>query len=346
MPHTAGRAHLKRIAGTVLGLYGLILVLVILVVVFALLNPNFLTVANFKNLLEQNAVLAVVAVGITFAIISRNIDLSPGSLIALTCVIVAFTFKACGSIWLGLLAGLLVIVLVYLFNAFLIARLGLDPLIVTLAAWIWARGLAISLTKANSIIVRDPYIDFMNNTAIFGVLSPPLILIIVAYAVGWALLNRTKLGRYCFAIGGSERAAIAAGIDTGRYKMLMFMVIGIFAAVGAAITLSRLGAAAPNAAYGLELDAIVAVIIGGNPFQGGQGSLRRTFTGVLFIAFLNNGLNNLGMRDSYFYLYKGLAIVLALLLDVIGQGLLKTGKAESEAISVEPVRMRPPEGGR
>lgn len=320
---------LTQLIGAALGLYGLVLILMVLVIVFALLNRNFLTVSNFKNLLEQNSALAVVAVGITFAIVSRNIDLSPGSIIALTGVIIALIFKALGSLWVAILCGFAASILLYVFNALLIARLGLDPLIVTLAAWIWARGLAISLTKANSIFVRSPFIDFMNTSALFGVFSPFLFLILIAYLVGWVILNRTKLGRYTLVIGGDERAAIAAGIDTGFYKILIFGLIGVFAAVGTVITLSRLGAAAPNAAYGLELDAIVAVIIGGNPFQGGEGSLRRTFTGVLFIAFLNNGLNNLGMRDSYFYLYKGLAIVLALLFDVIGHRLLKTEKPDA-----------------
>jgi ribose/xylose/arabinose/galactoside ABC-type transport system permease subunit len=312
-----------RIVGTVFGLYGLILILVVLVILFAVLNPNFLTVSNFKNLLEQNSALAIVAIGITFAIASRNIDLSPGSIIVLTSVVIAMVFTQTGSIGVAILCGLAASVCLYVFNALLIARLGLDPLIVTLAAWIWARGLAISLTKANSIIVRSPFVDFMNTSALFGIVSPPLALCAIAYAIGWVVLHRTKLGRYTLAIGGDEPAAMAAGINTGFYKILIFALIGVCVALGAVITMSRLGAAAPNAAYGLELDAIVAVIIGGNAFQGGEASLRRTFTGVLFIAFLNNGLNNLGMRDSYFYLYKGLAIVLALLFDVVGHRLLR-----------------------
>jgi ribose/xylose/arabinose/galactoside ABC-type transport system permease subunit len=326
-------ASLTYLFGTALGLYGLVLILIVLVVIFALLNPNFLTVSNFKNLLEQNSTLAIVAVGITFAIVSKNIDLSPGSITALTGVLVALVFRSVGSLWFAILCGFAAAILIYTLNALLIARFRIDPLIVTLAAWIWARGLAISLTRANSITVRSPFIDFMNSAALFGVLSPPIFLIAIAYAAGWVILNRTKLGRYALAIGGDERAAIAAGIDTGFYKVLIFGLIGVCVGVGTVITVSRLGAAAPNAAFGLELDAIVAVIIGGNPFQGGEGSLRRTFTGVLFIAFLNNGLNNLGMRDSYFYLYKGLAIILALLLDVIGHGLLRSARAVASTAS-------------
>ena len=123
--------------------------------------------------------------------------------------------------------------------------------------------------------------------------------------------------------GAQTGASTAASVIAAVGGKVAVMMIGVCVAVGAVITMSRLGAAAPNAAYGLELDAIVAVIIGGNAFQGGEASLRSTFTGVLFIAFLNNGLNNLGMRDSYFYLYKGLAIVLALLFDVVGHRLLR-----------------------
>jgi len=317
----------RRSFGTFLGEYGLVAMLVILMGIFTLLNPTFLTFANLRTVLEQNATLAIVAVGMTFAIISRNIDLAPGSVIALTGVIIAIVFTATGSIYLGILAGFVASIVVYLFNGIIIARVGINALIVTLAAWIWARGLAISLTKADSIVVRDPLIDFMNTAQILGI-SAPIVLIALAYLVGWFLLHHTRLGRYTFAIGGDERAAIEAGVDTTFWKISMFGMMGFFVAVGAVLTLSKLGTSAPDAAYGLELDAIVAVIIGGNPFQGGYGSLRRTFIGVLFIAVLNNGLNNLGMRDSYFYLYKGIAIILALFFDVLSRRLLKGQEIE------------------
>lgn len=317
----------RRSFGTFLGEYGLVAMLVILMGIFTLLNPTFLTFDNLQTVLEQNATLAIVAVGMTFAIISRNIDLAPGSVIALTGVIIAIVFTATGSIYLGILAGFAASIALYLFNGIIIARIGINALIVTLAAWIWARGLAISLTQADSIVVRDPFIDFMNTAQFIGI-SPPIVLIALAYLLGWFLLHHTRLGRYTFAIGGDERAAIEAGVDTTFWKIAMFGMMGFFVAIGAVLTLSKLGTSAPDAAYGLELDAIVAVIIGGNPFQGGYGSLRRTFIGVLFIAVLNNGLNNLGMRDSYFYLYKGIAIILALFFDVLSRRLLKGQETE------------------
>ena len=317
-----GHISIAYVVGKFLGTYSLMVMLALLFAIFATVNKNFLTLANLKALLEQNSVLAIIAVGMTFALISRNMDLAPGSIIVLSDVIIGLVFTCTGNIWLGIVCGMLTAIVVDLFDGLLIGKVGMDPLIVTLAAWIWARGLAISLTRANSIVVRDPVVTFLNSAQVLGI-TPPIVLIVVGFAFGWFVLNRTRLGRYTYALGGDERAARQAGIDTGLYKVLLFAMLGLLAGMGSVVTLSRLGAAAPDATYGLELDAIVSVIIGGNPFQGGEGSLRRTAFGVLFIAVLNNGLSTLGMRDASFYAYKGLTILIALSFDVISRQLLK-----------------------
>ena len=302
--------------------YVLLGMLLILIAIFTTLNPRFLTFANFASLLDQNAALFVISVGMTFAIISQNIDLSPGSLIALCGTVVGLVFTSSGSFALGLFAGFMVAMVIELFNATLIAYLRISPLIVTLAAWIWARGLAISLTGANSIAIIDPFIDFMNQPIILGI-TPPILLAGLVYLAGGFILSKTRLGRYTTAMGSDERVTIQAGVDTRRYKLLMFAFFGILVGVGTIITVGRLGAATPNAAYGLELDAIVAVIIGGNPFQGGEGNLLRTGIGALFISVLNNGLSILGMLDSQIAVYKGATILLALLLGTISLRLLR-----------------------
>ncbi len=302
--------------------YILLIMLLILIAVFTALNAHFLTFANFASLLDQNAALFVISVGMTFAIISQNIDLSPGSLIALCGTVVGLVFSSSGSIALGLFAGFVVAIVLELFNATLIAYLRINPLIVTLAAWIWARGLAISLTGANSIAIADPFIDFMNQPLLLGI-TPPILLAALAYLVGWFILNKTRLGRYSIAMGSDERVTIQAGVDTRRYKLLLFAFFGVLIGFGTMITIGRLGAATPNAAYGLELDAIVAVIIGGNPFQGGEGNLLRTGIGALFISVLNNGLSILGMLDSQIAVYKGATILLALLLGTTSLRLLR-----------------------
>lgn len=302
--------------------YGLLVMLVVLFILFTALNARFLTLANITTLLSQNAAMMMVAVGMTFAIISRNIDLAPASIIALSGTVLGLVFTATGSLILAIAAGFATAITVEVFNALLIARVGINPLIVTLTCWIWARGLAVSVTGAESISVQHPFIDFMNAPLLLQI-TPPIVLTVVAFLAGGFVLNRTRLGRYTFAMGSDERATIQAGVPTAKYKLMMFAMFGVLVGVAMLITVSRLGAAAPDAAYGLELDAVVAVIIGGNPFQGGEGKLRRTLIGALFIAVLNNGLSNLGMLDAQIATYKGAAIILALLFGVVAAWLLK-----------------------
>lgn len=302
--------------------YGLLAALVALMVIFASLNPRFLTLVNLTTLLEQNSALFIIAVGATFAIISQNLDLAPASVLALSGVALGVVHQASGSLALGIIAGFAVAIVVELFNALLIVRAGINPLIVTLACWIWARGLAVSFTGANSISVRDPMLDALTRPLLFEI-SPAILLGILTFAAGGFILARTRLGRYTYAMGSDERATVQAGVPTGKYKLMLFALFGVLVSLAMLVTVSRLGAAAPDAAYGLELDAIVAVIIGGNSFLGGEGNMRRTLIGALFIAVLNNGLGNLGMLDAQIAVYKGAAILLALLFGTFSKRLVK-----------------------
>lgn len=312
----------RAIIGRVLQTYGLVLMTGMMVTIFAVLNDNFLTLSNFQNILEQNAALAIVAVGVTFGIISTAIDLSPASAIALTGVVIAVVFRDTGNIMLGLACGMVTAVLIGLFNGTLIAKVNINPVIVTLAALIWARGLALALTEKDSIVIQSPFVGFMNNRFL-GLISPPMILIVLAYLFGFFMLYKTKLGRYTYALGGDEVATKQAGVPTDLYKIGIFVMGGMFVGIAAIITVSRMGAAQPNAVFGLELDAIAAVIIGGTSLTGGEGGLGKTMIGVLFMAILNNGLSTLGMRDAYFYFYKGLVILLALFFEVMSRQLLR-----------------------
>lgn len=305
--------------------YGLVGALALLIVLFTALNPRFLTLANLTTLLEQNAALFIIATGATFAILSQNIDLSPASVLALAGVLLGLTFQATGNLLLAILAGFAGAVLVELINALLIVRGGINPLIVTLACWIWARGLAVSLTAANSISVRDPLLDALRRP-LFMEISPAILLSFAVFAIGGFILARTRLGRYTYAMGSDERATVQAGVPIGKFKLIMFAFFGVLVGLAMLVTVSRLGAAAPDAAYGLELDAIVAVIIGGNSFLGGEGNMRRTLIGALFIAVLNNGLGNLGMMDAQIAVYKAAAILLALLFGTLSTRLATGGR--------------------
>jgi ribose/xylose/arabinose/galactoside ABC-type transport system permease subunit len=305
--------------------FSLALMTLAMIAIFAVVNDNFLTLSNLQNILEQNAALAIVAVGVTFGIISRVLDLSPGSAIALAGVVMGLAFQATQNIVIALLAAVGTTLLIGLFNGTLIALTDLNPVIVTLAAYIWARGLALALTEKASIVIQSPLVGFMNER-IFGLVSPPMALIVLAYLFGSILLYKTRLGRYTYAIGADELATKEAGIRTDLYKIGIFLTSGLLVGVAAITTVARMGASEPNAVFGLELDAIVAVIIGGNKMSGGEGGLRQTIFGVLFLALLNNGLSTMGLRDAYFYFYKGLVILFALFVEVTSYRMLARPK--------------------
>ena len=288
----------------------------VLAAIFALIVPDFATLPNLVALVEQNAALAIIAVGATIGIISRTIDISPASVLVLGAVVAALSYKAGVPMPVALVAGTVTCVAVYGANGLVIGGLGLDPLIVTLAAWIWARGLAVSLTNATTIPVDFGFVSIMNTPLVFG-FGPATILVALAFMAGWIVLARLPLGLRIYALGGDPRLLRPAGVSEARLRVAILLVMSLFTAAAMLVMLGRLGAAAPTAGFGLELDAIVAVIIGGASFRGGSGRLRDTIVGVLFLAILNNGLQGLQMGDAQFLLIKGVAILLALTLRAV-----------------------------
>jgi ribose transport system permease protein len=311
--------------------YSLVMMTLVLVILFTAVNDNFLTLSNLQNILEQNAALAIVAVGVTFGIISRVLDLSPASAVALSSVVIGLVFRATGNIGLAVTAGLGTTLAIGLFNGLLVAKTEINSVIVTLAAMIWARGLALALTEKDSIVIQSPLVGFM-NTRFFGLISPPMLLIVAAFLLGFLLLVKTRLGRYTYALGGDELATKEAGVRTDLYKIGIFLTSGLMVGIASVVTMARMGAAEPNAVFGLELDAIVAVIIGGTSLSGGEGGLRQTIFGVIFLALLNNGLSTMGLRDAYFYFYKGLVILFVLFVEVTSRRML----AAAPSVSLAP----------
>jgi ribose/xylose/arabinose/galactoside ABC-type transport system permease subunit len=309
---TASLAESGRLARS-LGRNAIVVAAIVLAIVFALVNPRFATLANVVTLIEQNTTLAIVAVGAMIGIVSRSVDISPGSVVALGAVAAALALQAGSGVALALVAGIGACLLVYLINGLVVGRLGLDPLIVTLAAWIWARGLAVSLTDARTLPFDLGFVGFMNTPVLLG-FTPGVVLMALAFLAGWIVLRRLPIGIRLYALGNDPRMLRQAGVDDGRTRLVILLIIGCFTAAGMIVMLGRLGAAAPTAGFGLELDAIVAVVIGGASFRGGEGRLRDTLIGVLFLAILNNGLSGLQMGDAGFFLIKGLAILAALTL--------------------------------
>lgn len=281
-----------------------------LIVAFWFASPAWLNPRTLPAVIAQNAPLALVAMAMTFSIISRHIDLSTGSVMALAGVVCGIVFRDTGSLLLALPAAFVVSITIGLFNGLLVARLGLSAIMVTLAAFIWARGLALALTKGAPIAVPGTWSDVVNfNLAGFTITAP---IVVGAYLIGWLLLSRTKMGRYTYAMGGDPGAARRARIDVARYTMLIFVLMGVMVGLGAVIVVGQLASAQPYVASDLVLDSIICVIIGGTRLMGGEGNLGRTAMGVAFIAILNSGLLNLGLTEAYYQVYKG-AILLGVL---------------------------------
>ena len=220
-----------------------------MVVLFWLVTPSWLNPRTIPAIISQNTPLALVAMAMTFSIISRHIDLSTGSVLALSGVVCGIVFRETGSLALALPAAFVVSIGVSLFNGLLVARLGLSAIMVTLAAYIWARGLALALTKGTPIEVSGAWADLMGTTvAGFSITAP---IIVVAYVVGWLLLTRTKMGRYTYAMGGDPAAARRARIDVPRYTLLIFVLMGIMVGLGSIVVVGQLASAQPYVAAGL-----------------------------------------------------------------------------------------------
>jgi ribose transport system permease protein len=299
-----------------------------LLVSFRIVEPDWLNSQTIQSLIAQNAPLALVAMAMTFAIISRHIDLSPGSMIALSGAVIGLVYSSQGNIALALLAGLGTALGAGLLNGLLVAGLGLNAVMVTLAAFIWARGLTVGANAGSPIVVDGGLPGVVNASRGGLTLTAPVVAI--AYLLGWLLLSRTKMGRYTYAIGGDPTAARRAGINTALHTTLIFLLMGAMIGLSAIITVGQLGSAQATAGTGLELDAIIAVVIGGTRLSGGEGNIGRTALGVVFLSILNSGLHTLGQTDAYFQLYRGLALLAVLSVQIVLRRLPDDGRSRRE----------------
>jgi ribose transport system permease protein len=283
---------------------------VVAIVAFRFVEPSWLNSHTLQSIVTQNGPLALVAMAMTFSIISRHIDLSPGSMLALAGVVIGLVYRDTGSLALGLLAGLALCAASGLVNGLLVSVLGLNAIMVTLATYIWARGLALGFTNGDPIVVDTRLTAITNHTVGgFTIVAP---IVVVAFAFAWLVLAKTLFGRYTHAMGGDPVGARRAGIRVGLYTTLIFVVMGVATWLASTIVVGQLASAQPYAAPSLELDAIIAVIIGGTRLAGGEGSVGRTLLGVAFISILNSGLLNLGLTDAYYQVYKGAALLAVL----------------------------------
>lgn len=294
---------------------GLPLVLAILVAVFSAANHNFLTGTNLSNVARQYAPLALISIGQTFVIINGGIDLSVGALMALVSVTTALAMLAWGFL-AGILAGLGVGLAVGTVNGLLVARTPIPPFIVTLGALSMARGAAFTISGGQPISGLPLPLLWLGSGDV-GPVPVPAAAALAAFLVFHVVLTRTRFGLYTFAIGGNEEATRLSGVPVGWYKGLAYVLSGFLAGVAGLILTARTFSGQPTIGENQELYAIASVVIGGTRLGGGEGSLARTFLGVLVIALLGNGLNWLNVSSFVQMILIGMIIVLAVGTDLL-----------------------------
>lgn len=295
--------------------YGIFVVFVIICLILSFISPQFLTVSNWTIIITQVSINALLAFGVTFVIITGGIDLSLGSMVAVTGVTAAMlahpdTFPVVLPIFVGLLAGLLM----GAFNGFIITKSKIAPFIVTLGTMTIGRGLALILSKGRPVSNLSDSFNFIGGGNILGIPFPIIVLILV-FVICSIILKKTLLGRYIYAVGGNEQAARASGISVNQVKMAVYSMAGLLAGLAGIVLTSRITTGQPNAGAGFELDAIAAAVIGGTSTSGGTGTMTGTLIGVLLIGVINNGLDLLNVTSYYQQVVMGIIIIGAVVLD-------------------------------
>ncbi|MFI9563583.1 ABC transporter permease/substrate-binding protein [Streptomyces rishiriensis] len=295
---------------------GALTALIVLVIAMSALSGDFLTTDNLLNVGVQAAVTAILAFGVTFVIVSAGIDLSVGSVAALSATVLAWSATQHGvPVGIALLLAVATGIAAGLVNGFLIAYGKLPPFIATLAMLSVARGLSLVISEGSPIAFPDS-VSHLGDT-LGGWLPAPVLVMVVMGLIAAFVLGRTYIGRSMYAIGGNEEAARLSGLRVKRQKLAIYALSGVFAAAAGVVLASRLSSAQPQAADGYELDAIAAVVIGGASLAGGTGKASGTLIGALILAVLRNGLNLLSVSAFWQQVVIGVVIALAVLLDTL-----------------------------
>jgi ribose transport system permease protein len=296
-------------AKSVLGRYALIIIFVALIIISACLSDVFFTSVNIFNVLRQSAMVGIVSMGMLLVILTGGIDLSVGSLFALSSVMVAKLQNVMpwpAATLLVLLMGLML----GMINGFLITRAKVAPFVITLSMMSVARGLAFSYSKGAAILV--PFSSFeLIGTGYVGPVPVPVCIMVLVFIIVAFMLERTTFGRIVIGIGGNEEAMRLAGVNTNRHKTAVYMISGFLSALAGVIITARMGVGSPITGEGMELDAIAAVVVGGANMAGGEGNVLNTVLGVLTLALIGNILNLLNVPAYPQYILKGLIIAVA-----------------------------------
>jgi inositol transport system permease protein len=294
--------------------YGTILIFIGLFILAALVSDTFLTANNLTNVLRQVVVVSLLACGVTFIIILGHIDVSLGSVLALCGTIAASVMSMTQNIFLALLAGIVAGILTGIINGVVVTYFRIPSFIMTLAMTTAARGGILLYT--DGIPVSDLGNFQVIGQGSIGPMPISVLILLVVVGISWVLLNRTKFGRYVYAVGGNSKAAQASGINTNKVIRRAFIFNGILAAIAGIVLMSRINSGQPAGGVGYEFDAITAVVVGGTSLMGGSGTIIGTVIGSMIIGVINNILNLLNVSSYWQQIIKGLIIAVAVILDV------------------------------
>jgi len=304
---------------------GILIGFIVLCLFLSVISPVFLTQKNIMNVLRQVSTNLYLACAMTMVIILGGIDLSVGSIIALSGVVTGGLIAFQGtSVTVAVISGLLAGLAVGVFNGITIAKTTIPPFIVTLATMNIARGAAYVYTGGKPIRVMSDQFNFIGSGYVANFLPTPVFYLIIILAISVLIMNKTKLGRHIYAVGGNREAARFSGIKISKVLFLPYAFSGLMAAIAGIVLASRMFSGQPTAGNGAEMDAIAAVVLGGTSMSGGSGKMSGTVIGGLVIGVLGNGLNLMNVNSFWQYIVKGVVILIAVYVDA-----LKNKKAQS-----------------
>ncbi|HZS09712.1 MAG TPA: ABC transporter permease [Blastocatellia bacterium] len=301
--------------------------LIALCVVIAVLEPAFLSGGNLASVARQTAVITIMAMGMTMVMVAGGIDLSVGSMMALSSVFGALAMVSGMPVVAGILICVAAGVLLGMLNGFAVATLGIPAFIVTLGAMGIYRGISLLVTKGNAIVGLPKSFGRISEVDLLGILPLPLVIVITVAVLIHFTLNSTLPGRYCYAIGSNIEAARYAGVNVSRYQILFYSILGALTGVAGVIESSRLVTGQPTAGEGYELRVIAAVVIGGGSLSGGQGTVVGTIIGALIMGVLANGANLLRINPFIQQIIIGSVIVLAVTFDEFQRKRMETSES-------------------
>lgn len=295
---------------------GALIALVLLVIVISIISPEFRTIDNFLSLMRQSSINGFIAFGMTCVILTDAIDLSVGSVLALSTALCAAFIKGGMPVGIAILLSLIIGTVLGSVSGVLVTKGRLQPFIATLITMTVYRGLTQIFMNGKPIsgLGDSLLLKFIGRGSVFGI-PVPVILFVLIFILFTFVLEKTTFGRRIYSTGSNAVSAKLAGVNTGRTKLAAYAISGCMAALSGLILLSRLSSAQPTLGDGFELDAIASVALGGTSMSGGRGRIWGTFVGVLIIAVLNNGLNILGVSSYYQSVVKGIVILVAVLSD-------------------------------